>query len=83
MINSDLDSILKDYKVFRDANYEVITKLNQMKKEIRFLKQFGENSSYQIIDLLYQSEEDIPDIAEVLGISEYEVYFLMTERQGE
>ncbi len=82
MIISDFNSVLLKYKDFRDDNYEVISKANQLKKEIRFLKQFGDYTNNQIIELLYQSEEDVPDIAEVLGISEYEVFYWMNEMRG-
>lgn len=82
MIISDFNSVLLKYKDFRDENYEVISKANQLKKEIRFLKQFGDYTNNQIIELLYQSEDDVPDIAEILGISEYEVFYWMNETRG-
>lgn len=79
MINCNFDSVLARYKNFRDKHYSVISDLNELKKEIRFIKQFGELSDIQVIEMLYDSEKDIPDIAELLGISECEVYFLLCE----
>ena len=82
MITCNLDSVLSKYKSFRDEHCGVITELNQFRKEIRFLKQFGEFADIQIIQMLYQTDKDIPDIAEILGISECEVYFLMSQAIG-
>lgn len=82
MITCNFDSVLNKYKAFRNEHYEVISELNQVKKEIRFLKQFGDFADIQVIQALYQSEKDIPDIAEILGVSECEVYFLLCENGG-
>lgn len=82
MINCNFDSVLERYREFRNKHYDVVSELNQFKKEIRFIKQFGELSDIQVIDMLYQSEKDIPDIAEILDISECEVYFLLCEYCG-
>ena len=79
MKNCNFNSILSRYKDFRNEHYSVITELNEMKKEIRFIKQFGEFSDVQVIEMLYDSEKDIPDIAEILGMTECEVYFLLCE----
>lgn len=76
----DFDVCLENYKKFRNDNYAVIKDLNRMRKEIRFLKQFDVDAVEQVIQGLYEQSIDLEDIGEVLGITVYDVYFILIER---
>lgn len=76
----DFDVCLEKYKKFRNENYALIKDLNRTRKEIRFLKQFDVDAVEQVIQGLYEQSTDLDDIAEVLGITSYDTYFILTER---
>ena len=76
----DFDVCLERYKKFRKENYLVIKKLNELRKEIKFLMQFDKDSVEQVIQGLYEKSIDLEDTAEVIGISSFDLYYLLTEK---
>lgn len=76
----DFDVCLESYKQFRNENYAVIKKLNELRKEIRFLMQFDKDSAEQVIQGIYDKNMDLEDTAEVLGIPSWDLYFFLTEK---
>lgn len=76
----DFDVCLEKYKKFRDENYVLIRKLNEIRKEIRFLMKFDKDSREQVIEGLYEKKIDLEDTAEVIGISSWDLYYLLSEK---
>lgn len=68
-----------DYKKFRNENRELISVLNDLRKNIYNSLITEEDYSLKVIKKLYEKKEDLKDIAAILSMSEYDVFFIAVE----
>lgn len=79
----DYVSTIAEYKELRENNKEVFSQLNKLRKKLRFLSDFNDNTKESIIKDLYSSYSDLEDISEILGVSECETFYLMVSCEEE
>lgn len=77
MLEYDFEKVMQKYKKFKKEHFETVEELNSLRKDIRYILQVG--SREQVLEVLYTSDKDIADLAEILGVSDYEVCFLLNE----
>lgn len=77
MLEYDFEKVMQKYKKFKKEHFETVEELNSLRKDIRYIMEVGTRE--QVLEALYTSDKDIADLAEILGISDYEVCFLLNE----
>lgn len=77
MLEYDFEKVMQKYKKFKKEHFETVEELNSLRKDVRYIMQVGTRE--QVLEALYTSDKDIADLAEILGVSDYEVCFLLNE----
>ena len=78
----DYEDTIREYIELRDKNKEVIDKLNELRKKLRYLASFNDGTRDKIITDTYKTYSDLSDISEILGVSECETFYRMIECQS-